>query len=91
MNEKEEILEMTDFSFEDFTVNKTEKYRSCVLEGKPLSSSTLTQLFEKGWKVISFSGYAKSREYNRSVMDGVTVEVFTYMFENTNYGKKERV
>ena len=88
---EEEKLEMVDFKLDDFVPNKTEKYRSCVVEGRPLLPSTLTTLFENGWKVISFSGYAKSQQYNKTVMDGVTVEVFTYMFENTKYGKKERV
>ena len=75
---------MVDYNINNFDINDTEKYYSCSVEGKPISSEDLTKIFDNGWKIISYNGYAKNK--NNS-----SVNVFTYMFENTNYGKVERV
>ena len=87
-NENINSDKMVDFNLSDFDVNTTDKYESCCVEEKPLSAENLTKIFNNGWKLINYTGYSKTRSYGG---EKTTVEVFTYMFENTNYGKVERV
>jgi len=85
----ENLTKMTDFNIEDFDVSSTEKYCSCSVEGRPLSPKTLTDIFNNGWKLIDYNAYSHTKYEYKS--EPKYVEVFTYMFENTNYGKVERV
>ena len=83
-NENLSFVKMIDYNISNFDINNTDKYYSCSVECKPISSEDLTTIFENGWKLIYYNGYSRTK--NNS-----SVDVFTYMFENTNYGKVERV
>ena len=87
-NENLNYIKMIDFNIDNFDINNTDKYYSCSVEGNPISSSDLTKIFENGWKLISYNGYSK----NKFICgEHTSVDVFTYMFENLNYDKIERV
>lgn len=82
------FVKMIDYNIDNFDINTTDKYDSCSVEGKPISSADLTRIFENGWKLIFYNGYSK----NKNICgENTSVDVFTYMFENTNYKKVERV
>lgn len=83
--ERNDEKKMEVFNIEDFKVNTTEKYRSCVTYGRGISPDILTIVYNNGWELKGFSAYAKSKVLGSFVKEGITEEVFAYMFENRNY------